>query len=676
MCSINLRTIADDLELNKEALVDQIYQTLLDMIYEHRSFLRPNRMRVLAVSEVESLIVFLRTGQTDIIDQFVPGRVKEGLGLSGVLRILDVMREFCREVSSDGYTDIAKSINNYANAYLQAFTRSSESVILEEQERIRAAMQRSLNHNNLWLQTAAEVSRVATSTLNEGKLLSDSMQLIRDYFDFYHVGLFLINEDRDEVILRAASKANNTTGLDIGFSLSIDRETLVGRCILDRRAQIVVDTGTSDFRRDPIILDGTFSIMMLPLTIRGNIIGVIFLQSTQIASFGEDDITRLQTVADQIANAIQNAHLYHELEIYSFGLEQAVEARTAELQKTNEQVEGILNNNPDAILLLTPDGRIESCNTAFYQMFGYTQEEAIGISLQDLVIDDYAQTVADLVHICSKEGQSKWFQAVGQGKNGQTFDAGAALAAIAANGKTKALVCSLRDITEQVQAEDQIKASLREKEVLLREIHHRVKNNMQVISSLLALQAGYTVDAEANQMFRESQNRIRSMALVHELLYQSQDLARIDFVEYVHKLTSHLLYSYLTDPSRVCLDIIADPVYLNVDMAIPCGLIINELITNSLKHAFPNNRQGTIRVELRTERNGLHTIIVRDNGVGIPEQVNVLETETLGLQLVTSLSGQLNATIGMFSNDGTTFEIRFALHDAEQRHSGYENATI
>jgi two-component sensor histidine kinase len=212
-----------------------------------------------------------------------------------------------------------------------------------------------------------------------------------------------------------------------------------------------------------------------------------------------------------------------------------------------------------------------------------------------------------------------------------------------------------------VTAEAQIKASLQEKEVLLREIHHRVKNNMQVISSLLALQAGYTDDDDANQMFRESQNRIRSMALVHELLYQSQDLAKIDFVEYVHKLTRHLLHSYLTDSKRISLDIVSGPVFLEIDMAIPCGLIINELISNSLKHAFPDNREGTLRVELRSEGNGLHTIIVRDDGVGLPKGLNVHQTETLGLQLVTSLAGQLNATIGLHSFQGTTFEIRFAI---------------
>jgi len=197
--------------------------------------------------------------------------------------------------------------------------------------------------------------------------------------------------------------------------------------------------------------------------------------------------------------------------------------------------------------------------------------------------------------------------------------------------------------------------------VLLREIHHRVKNNLQVISSLLALQAGYTDDDHANQLFRESQNRVRSMALVHERLYQSHDLARIDFAEYVHELVGRLFRSYVIDQDKVQLEITADAVYLDIDMAIPCGLIINELVSNALKHAFPDERHGKVMVNLRTDSNGLHTIIVRDDGVGFPEGLNVHKTESLGLQLVTRLAGQLNATIGLLQTGGTTFEIRFAL---------------
>lgn len=656
---------AEILAHHQEELVDRLHQTLLELIYDHRSYLRPSQLRRTAVTEANFALAFLQTGNLNQIKPFAARRAAEGLGLPGVLRIMDVLKTFCQEHwPDDTYGHGRDAINAFSNTYIQHFIEAREAVILEEQERIRAAMQRSLSHNNLWLQTAAEVSRVATSTLNLPYLLDDSVKLIQRHFGFHHVGLFLRDDDKQMAVLRARSSDTDVQTLAVGYALPINEDTLIGQCIQNGEAHIIVDVGTRDFRRDETVLPETSSVMILPIVSREQIIGAILIQSTQLAAFGEDDITRLQTVADQLANAIQNARLYHELEAHSRSLAQAVKTRTQELERTKERVEAILDNSPDAILLLAPDGTIELCNAAFYDMFGYSPEEVTHITLHQLVHEEHAAELHDLLRVSLEQGQTKWFNIVAQRKDETVFDAGGALAAISNNGVATALVCSLRDITEQVQAEAQIKASLQEKEVLLREIHHRVKNNMQVISSLLALQAGYTDDAQANQMFRESQNRIRSMALVHELLYQSQDLACIDFVEYVHKLGSHLLHSYLTDAARVGLDIVARTLYLNVDMAIPCGLIINELISNALKHAFPNNRSGMIRVELQADDNGLNTIIVRDDGVGLPESLNVHQTETLGLQLVTSLAGQLNATIGLLRHNGTTFEIRFAIPPA------------
>lgn len=656
--------IADCLSAHQENMADRLFEGLVELIYEHRSYLRPTQLRRVAQDIVTCAHNFLQTNDIASVRAAATRHTAEGLGLQGVLWMMDSLKSFLdQHMPEDIRHQGIEAINAFASIYLQEFVNKREAIILEEQERIRAAMQRSLSHNNMWLQTAAEVSRVATSTLNLNKLLRDSVKLIQKHFDFFHVGLYLIDQAANNALLLASSGETDTRDASLSTIMPINRNTLVGNCILDMKAYILTDSGTRDFRRDGIVLADTRSVMTVPIISRNQAIGVMVIQSKQLTAFGDDDITRLQTLADQIANAIQNARLYYELELHSQNLAQAVKARTMELEKTKERVEAILDNSPDAILLLAPDGRIELCNYAFHDMFGYSPNEVETISLPNLVEPDNLGVMDDLLRSTLENGQTKWFQTVGQRRDGTTFDIGGALAVIADGGAVTALVCSLRDITEQVRAEDQIKQSLREKEVLLREIHHRVKNNMQVISSLLALQAGYTEDEQANQMFRESQNRIRSMALVHELLYQSRDLARIDFVQYVHKLSRHLLHSYLTDAERIRLDIMADALFLDIDMAIPCGLIINELISNALKHAFPNGKEGAIRVELHTDGNGLSTIIVRDNGVGLPEDLDVHQTETLGLQLVTSLAGQLNATIGLLRHPGTTFEIRFALFD-------------
>lgn len=645
--------------------MDKVHKSLQDLMYEHRSYLRPSQLKHVAFNEVQCFLDFLQHRQISSVHTFAASSAEKGMGIQGVLRTLGTMDRFCRDILENDVTseNLDKTLEAYSNAYIEGFITGREAIILGEQERIRAAMQRSVNHNNRWLQTAAEVSRSATSTLNLSKLMTDAVNLIRDYFDFHNVGLFLVDDQHKWAALRANSGTGTTSNQASTYRVAVDENNIVGRCATRAEAQIVVDVGIQGFHLDDTILADTSSAMMLPLISRKQVIGVIVVQSVQIAAFGEDDMTRLQTVADQLANAIQNARLYEELEAHSKSLEQAVKSRTLELEKTKDRVEAILNNSPDAILLLTPDGTIDLCNRAFYEMFGYSTIEVVGRPIHDLIEDTKTYLIDSHLKDSLARRETNWFQITAQRKDETTFDARGALATISNADRVTALVCSLRDISEQVQVEAQIKASLREKEVLLREIHHRVKNNMQVISSLLALQADYTSEENTSQLFRESQNRIRSMALVHELLYQSDDLARVDFVEYVHKLTRHLLHSYLADASRISLDIVSNAVFLDVDMAVPCGLIINELISNALKHAFPENRQGSILVELRTEDNGLHTILVRDDGVGIPPELDVHQTESLGLQLVTSLAGQLNATIGLQRHQGTTFEIRFALSE-------------
>lgn len=210
------------------------------------------------------------------------------------------------------------------------------------------------------------------------------------------------------------------------------------------------------------------------------------------------------------------------------------------------------------------------------------------------------------------------------------------------------------------QAEDQIKASLKEKEVLLKEIHHRVKNNLQIISSLLKLQSSYVQDQQILEMFRDSQSRIRSMALIHEKLYRSKDLSRIHFSEYVRDLINHLQRSYSASSQGVQIQIPDRPIWLNIDIAVPCGLIINELVSNALKHAFPNSEpDGIIEVDLTAQTGHQLTLIVRDNGVGFPEGLNFRNTESLGLELVCTLTEQLRGTIELKRGQGTCFEIQF-----------------
>jgi two-component sensor histidine kinase len=223
-----------------------------------------------------------------------------------------------------------------------------------------------------------------------------------------------------------------------------------------------------------------------------------------------------------------------------------------------------------------------------------------------------------------------------------------------------------KELHEKQLTETRLKASLNEKEVLLKEIHHRVKNNLQIISSLLNLQTGHSKNEEASQIIQESQNRIRAMALIHETLYQSRDLAKIDFAEYIHNLAYHLFISYNVSSVVIHLNVEVDDVFLSINTAIPCGLIINELVSNSLKYAFPRslaenrkNVRNEISIALNKEADEMLVLIISDNGVGLSPHIDYKNTTTLGLQLVNTLTEQLDGIIELQQQQGTTFKIVF-----------------
>jgi len=222
-----------------------------------------------------------------------------------------------------------------------------------------------------------------------------------------------------------------------------------------------------------------------------------------------------------------------------------------------------------------------------------------------------------------------------------------------------------QEILERKRAEEKINGSLKEKETLLKEIHHRVKNNLQVVSSMLKIQSEYSKDRKTVDMFQESQNRVRSIALIHEMLYQSKNLANIYFSEYLQPITTHLMRAYGVDPSRIKLNTNVKDFFMDLDRAIPCGLIINELFSNVLKHAFPEGRQGEVQIDLSQDRNREFTLLISDNGVGLPEGLNFKNTDSLGLQLVNALVDQLGGAIVFEGRVGTTFRITF--HNREIR---------
>ena len=225
------------------------------------------------------------------------------------------------------------------------------------------------------------------------------------------------------------------------------------------------------------------------------------------------------------------------------------------------------------------------------------------------------------------------------------------------------------EIEERQQAEKQVEASLKEKEMLLKEIHHRVKNNLQVISSILNLQHSHVEDQQLLTVLRDSKNRVRSMALIHEKLYRSSNLAQIDLADYVQDLARYLFGSYRTSTGTISLDIQAEPVFLEIDTAVPCGLILNELVSNALEHAFcfdgdrPTDREAEIRIEVHQERDRQVSLLISDNGIGLPPDLDLFNSNSLGLQLVNVLVKQLDGALEVNGQHGAEFKITFFPQD-------------
>jgi PAS domain S-box-containing protein len=321
-------------------------------------------------------------------------------------------------------------------------------------------------------------------------------------------------------------------------------------------------------------------------------------------------------------------------------------------------------------LIRASDGIIVYTNPKFEQMFGYETGELIGQNISIINYEDdktNAQQVKQAIIASVLEHGETTYEVHNVKKDGNTFWCSGTASVFEHPEYGTVFVAVQQDITEHKKAEAKIKASLAEKEVLLKEIHHRVKNNLGIVSSLLQMQCRRTEDPQATAILRDSQNRIASIALVHEKLYRSEDLANIDFAQYIPDLTTHLFDSYNVSSGSVQLNIQVDDVSLDIETAIPCGLIINELVSNALKYAFPDNRQGEIQLRLYQEcefsldkqHQDTLILIIRDNGIGLPTDFNSNQTKTLGITLVYGLVKQLRGSIEIKSQQGTEFKITF-----------------
>lgn len=336
-----------------------------------------------------------------------------------------------------------------------------------------------------------------------------------------------------------------------------------------------------------------------------------------------------------------------------------------ERKQAEEMIRLAVEAAPNGMLMTDHRGIIVMINSTTEGLFGYSREELIGQSIDILAPDSFRKHHPEMRshYLAHPEARAMGHgrDLYGRHKSGREFPVEIGLNPIGTPQGTMVLA-SVIDITERKSQEEQLKSALKEKELLLAEIHHRVKNNLQIIESLLGMQSDIVPDVTAVSVLKESQNRVKSMALIHQVLYESQDFSRVDFSSVIRNLVDNLSISYALEASRIEIAMNIEEIYLPLDTSIPLGLILNELCSNALKHAFVDNHTGKLEINfVYFDSNNLQ-LSVSDNGVGIPNEFDMDNTTSLGLQLIQLLSMQISAHLTIWRSNPTKFELIIPLN--------------
>ncbi len=660
-------------DITEHKRTEEAYRTLVENSLQGLLIIQDNR-----VVFTNSALVDMSGYTIEEMPSFSPRELKSIIHPDDRVRIwqrlqdrlsrkpLEPHNEF-RFIRKDGSIRWIKSLSNRIE-YQGAPAVQITYIDITESKRAEAEREKLLNtlrRHGTQLRAAAAVSMAATTILEPDELTTHVVKLLREGFGFYHVSIFLISPGSEYAELHAEEGMAECT-IDTARRKQIVGDTsLVGTCISTAQAQVVSAAKDKDEWGDDVLVPETRNALVLPLLSIGRCIGAVVIQSIWEIPFSTEDVETMQNMANHITIALENARLYQQLQ------QELRERRHVEksLRENEERLRILMESSEDIIMMQDLEGVFLYYNGP--PEYNITAEAVLGKTSFDFWDHEIATAMQKELEQAIAEGKTIIGERNINWRGESLWFIDHRYPVRDTNGRIVAVGTISRNITERRRMEEQLRNSLAEKTVLLQEIHHRVKNNLQVVSSMLDMQSAYLADEQARAILLESQRRVDSMAMIHERLYQSDNLARIDFGDYINNLAVDLCSAYSTSATGVSLAIDVFDVILDIEKAIPCGLIVNELLSNALKHAFPTDAsdfedEKRIRVEMRAV-DGECSLTIADNGVGFPPNLDFRHTETLGLQIVTLLVKQLHGNIALEGRGGTAFHIAFPDSPAQVR---------
>jgi len=539
----------------------------------------------------------------------------------------------------------------------------------------------SIQKNEEYLRLLYEASMDANSTLDTYEIYKKCFGYIEKILNVTGITIALVTDNRKNIkydAVRVNSEDIDTSKIPLMKLLPngkgpITRTIHSGEPLIVRDLEAYINNNSKNFFIDTdgnlCNMDGSMenvsrAAIMIPLKHEDKVIGVLQVQSYKTDFYTSEDLHKLEPFAFIITTAMQRAKLYAKIQ-------KELAEKEAAFQQIRKFSKGI-EQSPNSIVITNSHSEIEYVNQYFTELTGYTADEVIGKNPRILQSGQTNAEVYREMWQTISSGETWHGEFLNLKKNGELYWEAAAIGPITdAEGRCTHYIAIKQDITEKKKQDKALKDSLEEKEIMLKEIHHRVKNNLQVISSLLNMQVEQYQNPEAIEAINSSRNRVKAMALVHENLYHGSNIGKTSLRQYLNMLAKNIYSSYGVSFDRVRFKCETNGIEFGIDTIIPLGLILNEAISNSLKHAFPLNRSGEIYIELSEPgklnepdktigySNEHYRLIIKDNGKGLPKDFDLQKMNSLGLTLLSSLSAQLDGEVIINNKIGTEVDIRF-----------------